>query len=217
MPRPRIPFPTLCLVTDLSVVENDVTRLVDAVSDAVDGGVNMVQIRAPELSDSEFDGLVSTLAEAIGGRAITIINPSGRAPRLHRGIDGVQLSKNASTHIADVRALYGRDALIGRSVHSVGATRDAAHSGADYLILGTIFASKSHPGGAWHGSEIIRQVTSESELPVIGIGGITVDNVGEVMRAGAHGIAVIRAILGADDPKAAAGELRQAMAAAMSD
>ncbi len=217
MPRPRIPFPTLCLVTDLAVVENDVTRLVDAVSDAVGGGVNMVQIRAPELSDSEFDGLVCSAAEVIGGRATTIINPSGRAPRLHRGIDGVQLSENASTNIADVRALYGKDALIGRSVHSVSAARDAAHSDADYLVLGTIFASKSHPGGAWHGSEIIRQVTSESELPIVGIGGITVENVGEVMRAGAHGIAVIRAILGADDPKAAALELRQTMDAAIRD
>ena len=214
MPRPRIPFPTLCLVTDLSVVENDTMRLVDAVSDAVDGGVNMVQIRAPELSDSEFDGLVSKLADAIGGRAITIVNPSGRAKRLYRGIDGVQLSENASTHVADVRALYGKEALIGRSVHSVGTARATAHSGADYLVLGTIFASKSHPGGAWHGSEIIRQVTSESELPIIGIGGITVENVGEVMRAGAHGIAVIRAILGANDPGTAARELRQAMGAA---
>ena len=192
-------------------------RLVDAVSDAVDGGVNMVQIRAPELSDSEFDGLVSKLADAIGGRAITIVNPSGRAKRLYRGIDGVQLSENASTNIADVRALYGKGALIGRSVHSVGAARAAAHSGADYLILGTIFASKSHPGGAWHGSEIIRRITSESELPIIGIGGITVENVGEVMRAGAHGIAVIRAILGADDPRTAARELRQAMDAAIRD
>lgn len=217
MPRPRIPFPTLCLVTDLSVVENDVTRLLDAVSDAVDGGVNMVQIRAPELSEPEFDGLVSTLAEAIGGRAITIVNPSGRAKRLYRGIDGVQLSENALSNIADVRALYGKEALIGRSVHSVGAARDAAHSGADYLILGTIFASKSHPGGAWHGSEIIRQVTSDSELPIIGIGGITVENVGEVMRAGAHGIAVIRAVLGATNPGTAAGELRQAIDAAIRD
>lgn len=94
--------------------------------------------------------------------------------------------------------------------------RGAKESGADFVVLGTIFPSGTHPGGETHGPGIVRRIVDETGLDVIGIGGITSTNVDEVMREGACGVAVIRSILGAVDPGLATKELMAAMLAARS-
>jgi thiamine-phosphate diphosphorylase len=76
-------------------------------------------------------------------------------------------------------------------------------------VLGTIYPSRSHPGGATGGLELVAQVSREARVPVIAIGGITVENAGEVIRAGASGVAVISAILAAKDVRRAATALRE--------
>ncbi len=209
--RLRLPTPTLCLVTDLGVVGNDVARLVDAVSSAVDNGVNMVQVRAPEARASEFDALVQGVVEAVGNKALAIVNPSSRPIELFQSVAGLQLSESAGASIKDARRMYGAGSLVGRSVHSVDGARRAKEMCAEFLVLGTIFPSGSHLGGAAHGVGIIPRVVRETGLPVIGIGGITTENVGEVLRSGAVGVAVVRSILGAADPGAATRELMAAM------
>ena len=208
---PRLPTPTLCLVTDLGLFGHDVPRLTEAVSDAVDGGVNMVQIRDPELDQAEFEVLAHKIAVSVGSRALTIVNPSRRRISWIEGVDGVQLAENAVMTVSEARSVYGESMLVGRSVHSVEGANAARAAGADYLVLGTIFPSASHPGGQWHGTEIVGDVSAETELPVIGIGGITVENVAVVMKAGASGVAVVRSILGVADPRAAAYELRKVL------
>ena len=207
----RLPTPTLCLVTDLGLFGQDIPSLVESVSSAVDGGVNMVQIRDPELSEAEFGVLVHKIATSVSGRAITVVNPSRRRISKIEGVDGVQLAENAAMSVADVRGMYGDPMLVGRSVHSVEGAHVAQTGGADFLVLGTIFPSASHPGGRWHGTDIISEVATGTGLPVIGIGGIDVDNAGEVMNAGATGVAVVRSILGAADPRLAARELREVL------
>ena len=209
--RLRLPSPTLCLVTDLGVMGNDVARLVDAVSSAVDNGVNMVQVRAPEANAGEFDALVNGVVEAVGDKALAIVNPSSRPIKLFQGVAGLQLSESAGASFEDARRTYGDGSLVGRSVHSADGARRAKEMGADFLVLGTIFPSGSHPGGAAHGVGIIPRVIRKTGLPVIGIGGITTENAGEVLRSGAVGVAVVRSILGAADPSAAARELMAAM------
>ncbi len=208
---PRLPTPTLCLVTDLGLFGQDIPSLVEAVSRAVDGGVNMVQIRDPELSEAEFGVLVHKIATSVGGRTITVVNPSRRRISKIEGADGVQLAENAAMSVPDVRGMYGDSMLVGRSVHSVEGAHVAQAGGADFLVLGTIFPSASHPGGRWHGTDIISEVADETRLPVIGIGGIDIDNAAEVMKAGATGVAVVRSILGAADPRLAARELREVL------
>jgi thiamine-phosphate diphosphorylase len=79
------------------------------------------------------------------------------------------------------------------------------------LVLGTVFPSASHPGGPTIGLEGVRDVCAAVNVPVIGIGGITAHNAGDVIRAGASGVAVISAIFDAPDPRAAAAELRAAI------
>lgn len=85
--------------------------------------------------------------------------------------------------------------------------RRAEASGASYLIMGTVFPSASHPGGGTIGAKTITAATKEVKIPVIGIGGITSQNASEVIKAGAAGVAVIGAIIGADNPFKAAQDL----------
>lgn len=213
--RRRLPTPTLCLVTDLSVFDHDVSRMLGAVSNAVDNGVNMVQIRDPELNEKDFGSLVHDITVSVNNRAIIIVNPSRRRIPLIEGVDGVQLAENASMTVPEVRAIFGSASLVGRSVHSIEGALAATAAGADFLVLGTIFPSASHSGGDWHGTDIVGEAVRETHSPVIGIGGITAANVAGVMSAGACGVAVVRSILGSSDPGAAASELREALDAAM--
>ena len=101
--------------------------------------------------------------------------------------------------------------LIGRSVHSVESARTAVEQGIDYLIAGTVFPSASHPGEPTSGTKLIADITSEFDVSVIGIGGITTGNAAQLMAAGATGVAVIGAIIGATDPYSAASELAQSI------
>lgn len=215
--RPRLPSPTLCLVTDLGVVGGDVGRLAKRVSLAVGNGVNMVQIRAPELSEDEFGRLVEAIVQTVAGRALTIVNPSSRPLLPYPDIGGVQLPENASASIDDVRRFFGVSALVGRSVHSSDTARQAYTAGADFVVFGTVFPSATHPGGDVQGIDSVRRVTSEAKLPVIGIGGISFENAGDVMAAGARGVAVVRSILGASDPATATRKLIDAMLDASAD
>lgn len=216
--RPTIlPTPILCLVTDLGVVGHDVSRLADILSKAVDGGVNMVQVRAPDISDVEFGELVTCVNAVVDKRSLVVVNPSNREVKRYLDVDGLQLSEVAGSRIAQVRELYGDDLIVGRSVHSVRSAKIAMESGADFLVLGTIFPSVTHPGGETHGVEGVGQVVSETNLPVIGIGGISADNAGNVVRQGAVGVAVVRSILAASHPGAAARELMDAMKTVLAD
>ena len=211
----RLPTPTLCLVTDLAIFDHDVSRLVDAVSSAVDNGVNVVQIRDLGLDAAGFGILVHEIAASVGDRAITVVNPSMRRIPRFESVGGVQLAESATMTVQEARDVYGEISIIGRSVHNVTGAQGAKISGADFLVLGTIFPSASHPGGDWHGTDIIEKVVHETRLPVVGIGGINVANVAEVMMAGACGVAVVRSILGSSEPGAAARELREALDAAI--
>ena len=104
-----------------------------------------------------------------------------------------------------VRDLVGPALLVGRSVHDPDAVRTSCHDGADYVFLGPVFDTPSHPGSPALGPPALDTVR---ELPVIAIGGIGAASVPEVRARGVRGIAAISAIWDAPDPRAAA-ERRQ--------
>jgi thiamine-phosphate pyrophosphorylase len=93
----------------------------------------------------------------------------------------------------------------------VDSAAHAASQDIDYLVIGTIFPSESHPGGATGGTALIKNVTGAVSTPVIGIGGITASNAAAVVAAGACGVAVIGAIIGQRDPASAARRLADAI------
>ena len=107
----------------------------------------------------------------------------------------------------------GAGSSSGGSVHDGEGAREAAAQGADVLVAGAVYASPSHPGQAPAGVEVVREA-AESGAPVVGIGGITAENAGEVVAAGAVGVAVISEVLGARDAEAAARRLAEAVRSA---
>jgi thiamine-phosphate pyrophosphorylase len=118
------------------------------------------------------------------------------------------------------RELLGDALWLGASVRDAREAAAAADEGADYVFLGTIFATPSHPGHAGMGLEGLAAVTGSvrrlaAELPVVAIGGLDVARAGEVLGAGAHGIAVVRGVWASRDPPAAVRRYKDAIADAL--
>ena len=116
------------------------------------------------------------------------------------GAHGVQLGRQDLSPL-DARRVLPRG-WIGCSVHSQDEATAAVEEGADFLMVGNIFATESHPGRPAAGLELVRQAAN-CGVPVIAIGGITVPRAAEVRAAGAYGVAAIRALWDAPDPAAA--------------
>lgn len=196
----KLPMPALMLVTDLHLAGGD-DALVHAVSEAVVGGVNVVQLREKDLDDAALCSLAARIRDVVAGRAKLLINGRIDVAETTQA-DGVHLSEIAPTLASRPNA-----ALVGRSVHSLEAAQRAEAEGVDYVVFGPIFDTASHSGSAPTGVEALAEVGRAVRLPVIAIGGITVERVGDVMNAGAAGIAVISAILGSPSARQAAERL----------
>jgi thiamine-phosphate pyrophosphorylase len=206
MMRAALPEPCLCLVTDRAVAGKEMVRLVAL---AVEGGVDLVQLREKDLPGGELLALARQLLEELDGRAELVVNERVDVALL-AGAQGVQLGEDALP-VAEARAILPPPACIGRSVHSVEGAVEAEQAGADFLVVGTMFATGSHPGAQPAGPGLIREMARRCRVPLLGIGGITPDNLGEVVQAGAAGVAVIRNILGAGDPRQAAMTLKDSL------
>jgi len=100
----------------------------------------------------------------------------------------------------EARHLLGASCLLGVSVHNEKEAGEAAESGADYLFLGPLFETPSHPGVAAMGAEFMDGVSSRVDIPVVGIGGVTPERTAAVLASGAHGVAAIRGIWDAPSP-----------------
>ena len=206
--RPELPSRVLCLVTDRSLTGGP-DGLAEAVALAVAGGMNMVQLREKDLSPDRLVALARALRGVASGGALLIVNGDPSAA-LASDADGVQLAEQGMS-VADARRVLGSRPLIGRSVHGLEGALQAGRDGVDFLVLGAVFPSRSHPVGPAIGPRGVTVVAEAVELPVIGIGGIDKKNAAQVVRAGARGVAVISAILAAQDPTVAARELASAI------
>jgi thiamine-phosphate pyrophosphorylase len=129
---------------------------------------------------------------------------------LAAGADGVHLAAQSLPVDAAVALAAGRT-LIGRSVHSLDEAIRVAHEGADYVTFGHVFPTSTHPGLPPRGLSELRAIVAAVDIPVLAIGGITVDNLDDVLATGCAGVAVISAILSSLDPCDAAGRLRRAL------
>ena len=184
-------------------------ELIDAVDAAIQGGVNMVQLRDRVSTGQARAELADAIRAITKDRAVFVINGD---PDLaaQTGADGVHLPE-AAMPVSTARQIAGPQVLVGRSVHSTSAAQSAAAEGADYVVAGTVYPSPTHPGGQASGTAIIRDIVCVVDLPVIGIGGIDASNAARVMDAGARGVACISAILAAKDPRLAAAAISDAI------
>lgn len=194
------PPPLVCLVTDR---RRSRWPLPVAVAAAVAAGVGLVQLREKDLAIAERHALAEALRRVVLPPARLVIN-GDLETALAVQADGLHLPEDAAF---PARAVLPPDFLLGRSVHSLAGARGAWQAGVNYLILGTIFPTESKPGRTAAGLGLIRQVRALGAGPLIAIGGIDHRNLAAVLEAGADGVAVVGAILGADDPAAAAAQL----------
>jgi thiamine-phosphate pyrophosphorylase len=140
------------------------------------------------------------LADTYG--ALFIVNDDPHLAReLHA--DGVHLGQE-DMDPTEAREILGADAIVGRSTHSREQIEDAADRPVNYISVGPIWETPTKPGREATGLELIRQAANVANLPWFAIGGIDKDNIGEVTAAGATRVCVVRAIRDAEDPRAAA-------------
>ena len=204
-----IPLPCLCLVTDRRQCNG--RPLDEVVSGALDGGVNMVQLREKDLPAAQLLRLGRRLRELTSGRALLFINDRVDVA-LACGADGVQLGEQGLP-LESAREVAGTRLLAGRSVHTVEGAVLAESAGADLLITGTIFATGSHPRRDLDGLQLLQDIRTRVLTPYLAIGGLNADNVASVIASGASGAAVISAITRSRDPEQASARLMKKMRA----
>ncbi len=200
--------PTLYVVLDRAAsAGRDLGDLLDAV---IAGGARMIQLR-DKYSPS---GRLLPLAEQLRARcrdlgAIFIVNDRVDLA-VAVGADGVHLGQDdLPARVA--RPLLRPGMILGVSTHSVEQARRAQADGADYVAVGSMFPTRTKPDFELVGPALVRSLRPEIRVPLVGIGGITPDNVGEVIRAGADGVAVISAVCGAPDPAATSAQFLDAI------
>ncbi len=198
------------LITDRTRLRG--RALEEVASLAVEGGANAVQLREKDLSGGDLYDLAVTVHAVLRGRALLLVNDRLDVA-LAAGADGVHFPEH-SLPPSKARRLAGDSCIIGRSVHSVEAARQAVAEGADFLVVGNVYETASKPGAPAAGVELVEAVAEAVPVPVIAVGGVTAANLTPVIDAGAGGVAVIGAVMDADDPKEAAARLRAALDAA---
>jgi thiamine-phosphate pyrophosphorylase len=178
---------------------------------SVEAGLPAVQLRERDLSTSELLLLAQEIRSITAPRAVPLLINDRIDLMLALNLDGVHLRAN-SLPIAAVRRLVGPDRLIGISTHSLAEVHAANRDGADYVVFGPIFDTPSkREFGSPVGLEQLAEVCRRSAVPVFAIGGVTRTSVPDVLRAGAHGVAVIGAILAQDDIAAVTREIAAAL------
>ena len=184
------------------------------VGHALVAGVRAVQLREKDLPTSDLYHLAEKLlavTRATGG-ALLINDRLDVAMALSAG--GVHLTRR-SLPPRVCRELLGPERLIGVSCHSLAEVRESEDGGADFIVLGPIFQTRSKAAyGPPLTTAALREARATTGLPILAIGGIQESHVGEVMAAGADGIAVISAVMAARDPGQAAAALLASVAAA---
>ena len=180
---------------------------------AIAGGCRMIQLREKEWPSGRLQPLAERLRDRCRRAGVTFIVNDRVDLAVAVGADGVHLGQDDLPARA-ARPLLRPGMVVGRSTHSLAQARDAQAEGADYIAVGSMFPTRTKPDFQLVGPELIRTIRPETKAPLVGIGGVTRENVAEVIRAGADGVAVISAVCGAPDPAAATREFLVAIRAA---
>jgi len=178
---------------------------------AVLAGVPAIQLRERDLPTGELLALAQEIQTVTASHAIPLIINDRIDLALALDLAGVHL-RSDSLPVPIARRLLGSHRLIGISTHSVEEVRRANRDRADYIVLGPIFDTPSKRSfGPALGLDLLTDACRQSTVPIFAIGGITRERVCEVRQAGAHGVAVIGALLTSEDVGAAIREFRDAL------
>lgn len=158
-----------------------------------------LHVRAPVASGRRAHDLAARLAAIADETEATLIVNERLDVALAVNARGAQVGARGLP-LEDARRLLGPERLLGASIHDVDEGRRAAAAGSDFLVAGTLYPSSSHPGRAPTGPQWLTSLAATGGPPAIGIGGIELERVPEVLAAGGAGVAVIRAVWDAEQP-----------------
>jgi len=175
---------------------------------ALGGGVNMIQLREPDMAARDLLGEAERMRRlALGGVPLLVhdrvdVAVAARADGAHLTAESLPISS---------AKLAGRGLLVGRTVASVTEAVAAEQSGADYLVVEPVFFSHYMQARTPTGPTLVRRIKARVRVPLLAGGGITAGNAHQVIAAGADGVSVVTEIVGAEDPRGAARSLMDAM------
>ena len=177
------------------------------VSEAMEGGAQVVQLREKHLSHEEMLRAAERFVALCRSHgAVSIINDDVEAAAAS-GADGVHVGQE-DLEAGRARALLGPDKLIGVSAHNVEEALAAQAAGADYLGVGAAFVTDTKSDASPISRETIRAITAAVDIPVVAIGGIGPENILDLAGCGLDGVAVVSALFAREDTKEAARQMR---------
>jgi thiamine-phosphate pyrophosphorylase len=177
---------------------------------AIRGGAGCIQLREKQVADRELLDRARRLRELTAAhRVLLAINDRPDIARLAQA-DIVHLGQD-DLSVQEARRIAGAAILVGKSTHTLAQLEAALAEDADYLAVGPMFPSATKPQEYIAGPQALAAARARTALPLVAVGGITAASVGQVVTAGARAIAVCTAVIGAEDPEAAARALCTSM------
>lgn len=211
--RTRLAAARLYLVCDCVPGERDLSEFI---GEAIDGGVDVVQLREKRLEDEFLLEAASVAADACDAHgALFIVNDRPDIAAEVRA-DGVHLGQD-DMPVHQAREIVGPDMLVGLSTHApsqIDAALAMTADGApyvDYIGVGPVHATPTKPGRPPVGTELVAYASAHARVPFFAIGGIDAERIDAVLDAGATRVCVLRAICDAREPRRAALALRAAL------
>ncbi|MHB8170580.1 MAG: thiamine phosphate synthase [Thermincolia bacterium] len=182
--------------------------MLDVVAQAIEGGAKVVQLREKETTARELLKLAEKLRVMTREAGVTFIVNDRVDLAKAADADGVHLGQE-DLPLEVARELLGRDKLIGISTHTLEQAVAAEEAGADYIGVGPIFPTESKKNlDPLVGTKLLARIKEGVNIPIVAIGGINEENAAQVVEVGADSIAVISAVMGADNPVVAAKRLQ---------
>jgi thiamine-phosphate pyrophosphorylase len=183
----------------------------DIAKAAIAGGADSIQFRHKGGSTRELIAWATQMMHACAGEGVPFLVNDRLDVAMAVKADGIHLGRE-DFPLPLARDILGRDTIIGATATSLKEARACFQEGADYIGFGPVFTTTSKKdAGPACGIEGLAEAVETIPVPIIAIGGLTPETIPLVMETGAHGVAVISAVCGRDDPEQAARELRNAV------
>lgn len=177
---------------------------------AIRGGARLIQLRDKGRDKGEVLSRAHELKALCARRNVLFVVNDYLDVAIASDADGLHIGPE-DLPVSTARRLLPIDRLLGRSARSIEVARQAEADGADYVAVGSMYATGSKADTVVVGIEMLRQIREAVSVPVVAIGGIAADNVSEVVAAGADAVAVIGAVVAADDIEQAARRIVEKM------
>jgi thiamine-phosphate pyrophosphorylase len=193
-------------IIDLGYVDGqDAARILEQL---IGGGIDLVQLRGKNRGIEDLTALAEDLLPITRLASMPLVANDYAAVAQRVQIQGVHVGQDDET-IDDVRARVARPIIVGKSTHSVAQAVAAEREGADYIGFGPIFSTPTKPDYPPIGFEQIREVHQRVSIPIFCIGGIKLENLADVIAAGAKRVVIVSGLLLARDPAAYARQAKQ--------